>query len=347
MNRVIVCNTRNLSSTMTGVQRYTTEILSRLGGDVERLSPLGRHQGLIGHAWEQFVLPVKTKHKLLWSPCNTGPLSVANQVLSIMDVAPLDHPEWSSRKFASWYRYLIPRLAKKVQNIITISEVSKQRILHHCPDASSKIAVTPLAADQRFKPTESAAIDKMADELKLPSRNYVVALGSLEPRKNLPRLLRVWKKIQSELPEDIWLVLAGAEGASLVFRKERYDHIPPRVFLTGHVPDHHLPALYSGSLASIYLSYYEGFGLPPLEAMSCGAPVIVANAASLPEVVGSAGLLVDPYDDDAIANGLMSLLDDSILRRDLAERGLKQAMSFSWDQTAEKTKRILETASKV
>jgi glycosyltransferase involved in cell wall biosynthesis len=341
---MVVCNIRNLSSALTGVQRYTAEILSRSSGLVDLVKPRRPIQGLGGHAWEQLILPTKLHGRLLWSPSNSGPLAIEKQVVSIMDVSPLDHPEWSSREFSYWYQFLIPRLIKRVRRIITISEFSRERILHYCPEAASKIHVTLLAADKRFQPVSELAVDIVNRQLNLPSPHYIVSLGSLEPRKNLQTLLKVWTQIQSKLPDEVWLVLAGAKGKSLVFGNQSYENLPPRVHLTGYVPDDALPALYSGALASVYLSSYEGFGFPPLEAMSCGTPVLVSNATSLPEVVGDAGLMVDAYDVDAIGESIMRLVENSALREDLRLRGLARSKEFSWERTAHQTLQVLAEA---
>lgn len=341
---MIVCNTRNLYGSMTGVQRYTTEIMDRLSPiDVMRLAkPL---HGIKGHLWEQMILPFQLDGRLLWSPSNTGPLSIEKQVVSIMDVSPLDHPEWSSKKFSTWYQFLIPRLIDRVRGVLTISEFSRQRILHYCPTASSKVHVTLLAADRRFRKVDDVVVSQTISQLGLPSSHYIVALGSLEPRKNIKALLQSWARIQDKLPDEVWLVLAGAKGKSLVFGDHSYHELPPRVYLTGHIADDQLPALYSGALGSVYLSFYEGFGLPPLEAMSCGTPVLVSNATSLPEVVGGAGLMVDPFDIEAIGEGLIRLVEDSSLRQDLRLRGLERSKQFSWDKAAHQTWQVLEDAA--
>ena len=345
MQTTISCNTRNIEGLLTGVQRYTLELLQRSPFHIEKKAPRHPLWGLRGHLWEQFVLPIKMDSGLLWSPCNTGPLAVEKQVVSIMDVSPLDHPEWSSRRFSSWYQFLIPRLVKRVRRVLTISEFSRERILYYCPDAVSKIHVTLLAADQRFQPVNGLDIHRLLEPLKLPSKHYIVTLCSLEPRKNLHTLLKVWAQVHSKLPDEVWLVLAGAKGKALVFGNHSYEKLPPRVYLAGHVPDHALPALYSGALASVYLSFYEGFGLPPLESMSCGTPVLVSNTTSMPEVVGDAGLMVDPFDVEAIGDSLIRVVEDSTLRRNLRLRGLERSKQFSWDKAAQQTWQVLSEAA--
>lgn len=342
---MIICNARNQIGALTGVQRYTLELLNRLPSNVKAVTPHGQLTGIYGHTWEQLILPFRLHGNLLWSPSNVGPLSVGHQVVSIMDMSPLDHPEWSSKKFSLWYKFLLPRLINRVHAILTISEFSKERIIHYCPKAESKTHVTLLAADSRFHPVNADNIAMSIRQLALPSPRYIVALGSLEPRKNLKTLLEVWSKIHPKLPDDVWLVLAGAKGNNLVFAEQSYNQIPPRVHLTGHVPDELLPALYSGAMASVYLSLYEGFGLPPLESMSCGTPVLTSNTTSLPEVVGDAALTSDPLDIEAIGRNILRLVENINLRHELKYRGLERAKLFSWDKTAKQTWEVLMGAS--
>lgn len=153
-----------------------------------------------------------------------------------------------------------------------------------------------------------------------------------------------WDKVNSKLPNDLWLVIAGAHGSSLVFGEQVIERLPPRVFLTGYVPDEELPALYSGAIASAYLSLYEGFGLPPLESIACGTPVIASNAGPIPEVMGGSSMLVNPCDIDEICHNILTLAMDSGLRAKLSARGLERARNFSWKKTALRTYDILQDA---
>lgn len=342
---LVSCNTRILNSHLTGAQRYTLELLSHFNGRVQEVKPGQPLSGIRGHAWEQFALPTRLNGSLLWSPSNTGPLAVEKQVVSLLDVVPLDHPEWLNPQFATWYRFLTPKLARRVRSIVTISEFSKQRIIAHCPSVESKIHVTHLGVDSRFHLIDNDEIKKMRTRMGIPTPHYVVALGSLEPRKNLSRLMQAWTAIEARIPDDVWLVIAGAQGRSLVFGDVSFEKLPPRVHLTGHVPDDLLPALYSGAIAAPYISLYEGFGLPPLEAMACGSPPLTGNLASLPEVVGDAGIMVDPYDVDAIADGLFRLVENSTLRAELSQKGLARVKKFTWENTAKLTWQVLEDAA--
>ena len=339
----IYINTRVLHSHLTGVQRYVSELVARFGANATLVTPRRTLQGVNGHAWEQFRLPLIVRQNTLFSPSITGPLAVKRQVVTMHDVVPLDHPEWLNSKFAAWYGFLVPKLARRVAHVVTISEFSKSRILAHTSMNERQITVTPLAADAKFRPLSQGVIEEVLGSLNLPTRHYVLCVGSLEPRKNLARLLQAWRQIEKRIPVDVWLVLTGKQGNSRVFAHEAgLNELPPRVHLTGHVMDEQLPALYAGAMVFAYPSVYEGFGLPPLEAMACGVPVLTGNQTSLPEVVGDAGVMVDPYDVDALADGLQRLVEDSTMRDQLRSKGLVRVKQFSWNETARRTWEILE-----
>jgi glycosyltransferase involved in cell wall biosynthesis len=289
-------------------------------------------------------LPKKIGANLLWSPSNTGPIFLEKQVVTIHDLSPLDHPEWTSRKFSSWYRLLIPRLIRTARLILTDSEFTKDRIEYFCNGSDNKIVVTPLGASKDFSRKNKEEITHAIDVLKLPSPHYLITVGSLEPRKNLSTLLRSWEQISSQMPKDIWLVLVGAIGEKDIFAHQSYNRLPERVFLTGHVNDELLPALYSGALASVYVSLYEGFGLPALEAISCGTPLIHSNTTSIPEVVGDSGIGVNPLDAAEIGEAMRLVADSAELRQKLSQNGLKQSMLFGWDKTAKLVAAALKEA---
>ena len=338
----VISNSRILASHTTGVQRYLLELLARMPG-IEQIAPATALAGMRGHAWEQLRLPGLCRGKLLWSPSNTGPLALRNQVVTIHDVVPLDHPEWLNWRFAAWYRFLIPRLARRVRHVIVDSDFTRQRLIAHSGIGADKITVIHCGVDARFQPQSPQAIAAARADLQLPPGRYALAVGSLEPRKNLGRLLLAWAQLLPQLPPDLWLVLAGAKGKSLVFADvPELRQLPQRVHLSGYVPDDLLPALYAGAEVFVYPSLYEGFGLPPLEAMACGTPVIVGNRASLPEVVGDAAVLVDPGRVDAIARGLMQLLGAAGVRAGLGRAGRERAALFDWHQTANRTMQVLD-----
>lgn len=344
LNKVVI-NTRVLSSRLTGVQRYTLELLVRLPDKLQPVAPKTSLHGVLGHAWEQFVLPARLKGGLLFSPSNTGPLLVEKQVVTIHDITPLDHPEWLNPKFAKWYQFLTPRLARRVRRVIVDSEFTKDRICEATSVESDKVIVIPLGIDLRFSPKLEEDVNRAKETLGIPNMEYVLTVATIEPRKNLQRLLEAWHNACQKLPKNVWLVVAGAKGQGSIFRDASFNGLPPNVYMAGHVPDEHLPALYSGALFFVYVSLYEGFGLPPLEAMACGTPVLTSNVTSIPEVVGDAALTVDPYDVEAIAHGIKRLTEDGELRAELSRRGIARAKMFTWDKTVGITWKVLEEAA--
>ena len=341
----IVVNTRTLGASLSGVQRYTSELCACFGARVASISPERPMQGITGHLWEQIRLPLMIGSQLLWSPANSGPVAVRRQVVSLHDVATIDHPEWFNAKFAGWYRWMIPRLVRRVIRVITGSNFTKRRLVEISGVDESRIVMIPDGVDRRFYPRPVQETEIVRQELGIPSSRYVLSLGTLEPRKNIPRQLQAWAKCVSHLPEDLWLVIAGAKGKDHVFNALSLDNLPPRVHFMGFVPDDKLPALYSGAVAQLCPSLYEGFGLPALEAMAAGTVPIASNCTSLPEVVGDAGLLVDPYDTDAIAEAIVHIVNDLPMRKLLRERAIGRSKAFSWDRTADLTWRVLAEVS--
>lgn len=339
---MVAVNGRILQYKLTGVQRYLLELLDRFESRVKVIQPEVSASGVKGHGWEQFVLPFRLRGQLLFSPSNTGPLLYDRQVVTVHDVVPLEHPEWLNASFAAWYSHLTPKLVHRARHIITISEFTKGRIVERTGIMENKISVILNGVDARFRPHGEEDIQHMISSLALPSRHYILSLGSLEPRKNLERLLKSWVSVNKRVPEDVWLVVAGGKGSHQVFGDVNLNRNLPRVHFTGHVPDNYLPALYAGALAFAYLSFYEGFGLPPLEAMASGTPVLTGNKTAIPEVVADAGIMVDPHDDEAISDALLRLVASSSLRDDLRRRGLARAGKFSWDVAAEQTWNVLE-----
>jgi glycosyltransferase involved in cell wall biosynthesis len=299
-------------------------------------------QGVKGHLWEQLVLPRIAGDGFLWSPANSGPLTVTRQVLTIHDVASLDHPEWYSKPFALWYRWLTSKLVHRVRRVITVSEFSKQRLIALSGIEESRVVVIPPGVNRYFYRRPTREIEQVRRSLRIPAARYVLSLGVREPRKNLHHLLVAWASCVSDLPDDVWLVIAGAGGSRRVFSDYRLGFVPSRVHFTGFVPDGDLPALYSGAVALVYVSLYEGFGLPALEAMACGTVPIVSDNAAIPEVVGSAGLLVSPSDKEAIAAGIKRIVREGGLRCKLQVAGVRRSAKFSWERSADLTWKIVK-----
>jgi glycosyltransferase involved in cell wall biosynthesis len=319
----VVINGRFLSRRVTGVERYGREILRCIGAGSQMEST--RWQGWKGHAWEQFILPTRLDQKsVLWSPANAGPLLVRRQALTIHDLSPLEHPEWFHTRFAMWYRLFLPILARRVQRVFTPSEYVKEKVSRRF--GIRNVTVTPNGVDHSlFHP---GAKQRQFD---LP-RSYVMFAGTLEPRKNLGRLLHAWKAIKDEFRET-WLMIVGASGS--VFRSSPVPGEMERVRFLGYVEDETLAGLYAEASLFILPSQDEGFGLPALEAMASGTPVIVSDGGALPEVVGDAGMIFRQSDQSALRNTLAACLSDAGLRTELRRKGLERAQKFSWQRTAE------------
>jgi len=327
----LVVNGRFLSRRLTGVERYAGEILSRLDGRVHVARPGPAASGMAGHAWEQLVLPSRlSSRSALWSPANTGPLGVSNQVLTLHDLSTLEHPEWFAPAFGLWYRLLLPRLAHRVRRIAVPSEYVRQKVLRRFRLPGKQVVTVPGGVDPaRFHPIRQKDLHE----------RYILFVGSLEPRKNLPVLLEAWQAIALQHP-DVSLVVAGVPGA--VFRPVALPHAVARLQWAGYVSEAELPGLYAGATAFVLPSLEEGFGLPVLEAMACGVPVIAADAGALPEVVGEAGILFDPASPAALAAALDFCLDNPELCLNLQCLGIERARQFSWSRAAVTTQRLLE-----
>jgi glycosyltransferase involved in cell wall biosynthesis len=337
----ITVNARFQVHQKTGMQRYAYEIASRLNGKIREIRPERALKGAAGHLWEQCYLPSLSAGSLLWSPNNTGPVITRHQVCTIHDIIPIDHPEWFSKSFAAWYKWLLPALARSAQHLIAVSEFTRSRVIDAFGLKPEKVSVVLNGVGAEFTPRTEEEIDRVKTRLGLPAKPYALYVGSLEPRKNLPRLLSAWALVQRKCP-DIQLVITGLnKGGSKVFGAMPIAEIPTGVFFTGYVEDAELPALYSGAEIFVYPSLYEGFGLPPAEAMACGTPVITSQGTSLSEVVGSAALLVDPRDTESIADAILRVANDKSLRAEMRRTGLAQSQRFNWNDAATQTWRIL------
>lgn len=319
----VVINGRFLARHVTGVERYGREILRLIGNDC-RVESTPR-QGWRGHAWEQLILPTKlNSHSTLWSPANTGPLMVRAQALTTHDLSPLEHPEWFRGSFAMWYRLFLPILARRVRKLFTPSEYVKQKVMRRF--GVSDVTVTPNGVDPLlFHPgAKQKAIG-------IPNC-YILFVGSLEPRKNLDLLLSAWKEVKSDF-EETWLIIVGVSGN--VFKKVNFGPEMERVRFLGYVEDEVLAGLYANARVFVLPSQDEGFGLPALEALASGAPVIVSNGGALPEIVGEAGLIFCLSDEAGLSNSLRECLSNAGLRAELREKGLVRARHFSWQASAE------------
>lgn len=338
---MIYANTKVLKSSLSGVQRYLNAIIST--GRFKSIDISS--SGIVGHLEEQLILPFKLKtNDVLWSPSNTGPIYCrCPHVVTIHDFATLDHPEWTNWKFNLFYRFILPRVAKSCNSIIAISDYTKSRILHHVNIDENKVHVIKNGVDERFfENDESIDIEFIFRKYKIPSRRYILSVSSIEPRKNLSTLLKAWGKAVPLLDDDLHLVLVGKPNHK-IFADAGLNHIPPRVHFTGFVDDDDLVTIYQNALLFTYVSLYEGFGLPPLEAMAAGVPVITSNTTSIPEVVSDKAITINPLSVEDIADNIICLSKNDGLLRRMREDGINHARGFSWKNTAESTYQLLKS----
>jgi len=328
----VAINTRFLSRRVTGVERYARELLPHLGGRLHQI-PAGRWaRGVGGHFWEQCLLPRQIKpDEMLWSPANTGPLGVENQILTLHDLSALEHPEWFSAAFSLWYRLFIPVLIRRVRRVVVSSVYMQKKLIARFGLPPQKVIPIPGGVSERFHPQHA----------RLPGLPacYLLFVGTVQPRKNLAGLLQAWEQLSAHNP-GLYLVIAGEKDNH--FQRQEFSAALERVMFLGYVPEVDLPALYAGALAFVLPSFEEGFGLPILEAMACGTPVIAANTGALPETVGDAGLLFDPQDLLGLIQTVETCLEDPSLRQTLIEKGTQRAASFSWLRSAESLWKVFQ-----
>jgi glycosyltransferase involved in cell wall biosynthesis len=278
------------------------------------------------------------------------PFAPCPVVATIHDLSFEHWPETFNRRSRAQLQLTVRHTARRARHILTLSEFSREDIIETYNIDPARVSVTPAAAPPGFAPvTDSTELQRIRTTYGI-EREYILSLGSIQPRKNLVRLIGAYSSLRRlrpdlELPQ---LVLAGKRGwlEKEIFRAAGTNEISRDILFTGYVPDKDLPALYSGSLCFAYPSYFEGFGLPVLEAMQCGAPVIAGNRTSLPEVVGSAGMLVDPFSEAEIALALAKMIEDSGYRDALRVKGIERARAFNWQITARLTLQVYERSAK-
>lgn len=232
----------------------------------------------------------------------------------------------------------LKRSMKRADIIVTDSEFSRSEILKYFPKHEDKLRVVPCGVDmEKFHPCEDASLIEKAKKFLGIEGEYFVYLGTIEPRKNLERLIEAYHIVSQRDENAPKLVLAGGKGwlYDSIFARVKELKLEERVLFTQYVPSEFLAPLMCGAVAFVFPSIYEGFGMPPLEAMACGVPVLSSGAASLPEVTGDCAVECDPYSPESIAEGMTKLYTDEALRRELSEKGLERARSFTWERSAE------------
>lgn len=351
-----------LARPWAGVGTYTRQVLAAMiaARPEARLTlylPPGLGTDLGGMPTEPVAsLPLLGRH-LLWplrlrrsgaaayfGPAGALPLLGAGvpSVVTAHDMAIYRHPEWFPEGQWLGVRVVVPRSMRTANAVIAVSSSTARDLAELFGVGPERVTVVPEGVSPAFRPMAGAELGAARGQLGLPER-FLLFVSTIEPRKNVDTLLEAW----SRLPRRPELVLAGGWGWRHEEVRGRLEKWAGRgVRLLGGVPPERLPQLYNLATALAHPAWYEGFGLTPLEAMACGTPVVAADASSVPEVVGEAGLLVDPGDVEGWTRALERVLEDDDLRRRLRARGLERAARFTWSRTAELTWRVIDDVSR-
>ena len=346
-----------LTRKLTGIGVYTlrlTEELAKLSNtDVILFShrePLVQPAGVEtiisrapqAHLFLQLKLPrLLKKHAidLLHGPNFYLPLTGKTpKVMTVHDLSGVLHPEMHSAKHRLSQMMFPPSLSR-ARRIIADSSATASELIGEYPDCENKIDVVHLGVSREMRPASEARKTELREEYALPEE-FILFVGTLEPRKNLSGLIRAFARIAADIPQK--LVIAGGEGwkFSDIYSLASELGIADSLVFTGYIEDDELSALYSLADVFCYPSLYEGFGLPVLEAMACGTPVVTSNISSMPEVAGDSALLMNPESPVEIAKGILRIIGDDSYRKDLIRRGFVRAEEFTWEETARKTREV-------
>jgi glycosyltransferase involved in cell wall biosynthesis len=316
----------------TGIGRFASEVIPR----IPNLRPIDLRIRLL-HPLDPIWLTatlIRERPDVYFSPGYNAPLwSPVPFIFSIHDLIPLRFPQDSPRLKRLYYKTVLWRAAHQAYRVITASEFAKREIVGWTGLEPERVAVVPLAAGSEFTPQ---------GDRHDPGYPYLLYVGNRRGHKNLRRLLRAYS--DSGVSNRVRLLLSGPPDAEMVALAARLRIADSLVF-AGFIPDAVLPSYYRGALSLVFPSLYEGFGLPAIEAMACGLPVMASSTTSLPEVVGEAGYLVDPYDASSISDAIKLVASDLDLRQELSAKGLKRAQDFSWELTAAQVHDILRQAA--
>lgn len=299
--------------------------------------------------WEQARLPSLARElrlDVLHAPGYVAPLRCRiPAVLSVYDLFALTHPHLSQRHNVWHYRLFLPPSVRRASQIIVPTRYVRNELVSRLRVPSERVTVIPLGVGPEFHPvTDATRTERVRNRYRLSAR-YLLFVGNLEPKKNLPRLLKAFAA--ADAPAEVQLVLAGKRGwerTALPALARQLD-VQRRTSFLGYVPRRDLPVLYSLAEAAVFPSLCEGFGMPALEAMACGTPVITSDVTGIGEVVSTAARIVDPYSTSSIAAAIEEVTSHPALRMRLSAAGLKRARLFSWERTARETLRVYELAA--
>ena len=346
---MIYINGRFLLQNQTGVNRFAYEIckaLTAIGADFILLCPHGIVKdcyditsfnikyigGGKSHFWEQLVLPFKwwsiRGEKLLINFTGIGPIFIRNKITTIHDLAFMVNPQWYSRTYRFIYRLLTPLSAYTAKKVITVSEFSKREIVRLLHLKENKIAVIYNAVSSNLLPNKQHDTGNTRG-------NYILAVSSIDPRKNFQRLLVAFDSVNKS---DVELYIIGGQNniytTSIDKLEKGLDN--NRIKWLGRVSDEELQMYYHNAVCFVYPSLYEGFGIPPIEAMANGCPTIVSDIPPLKEVCGEAALYIDPNDENDISKKMSEIIGNSALQESLRQRGYERYKKFNWVDSARK-----------
>ena len=351
----LVVNGKFTAQRLTGVQRVAYELMRAVrsthaaademeiavpGNAIESASPIDRKRQvpwLKGDLWEQIALPLATRGELLLSLCNSGPVFKRRHVVMVHDMAVYDTPHTFSWIFRTWYRVKFAMLVRRAPILLTVSSFSKSRICALLGADESRVRVVRPGADHfaRIEPDRS-----IVERLSLTNVRYCVIVGSLDPRKNLQRVLEAVGKL-GHLRDAKFVVVGGANPRVFAQGDGATVGDNPQIVRAGYVSDAELKALYAYAACLAFPSLYEGFGLPPLEAMCCGCPAIVSTHPAVAEACGDAAMYCDAYSPDDIAQRIEQMLTDDALRVRYKEKGLRHVQEHGWNRSARELMKIL------
>lgn len=272
-----------------------------------------------------------------------GPGGRTRRIVTIHDAFAYIYPETHNRLDNWRYSWQLRHAARRAHAVITVSQCSRRDLVHYLGLEATRVQVTPEGVDPAFAPMSDSAARRATLDRYGIRPPYLLYVGGINARKNIDRLFAAYARLREHLP-GLTLVIGGKrqwQTDAIDAALQRLD-LGHHVHFTGYVADADLPALYSAAEVFVFPSLYEGFGLPPLEAMACGTPVVTSNVSALPEVVGDAALTVDPFDTDALAAAIKRVITDAALCADLRRRGSERAAGFSWERTARATLAIYE-----
>jgi glycosyltransferase involved in cell wall biosynthesis len=260
-------------------------------------------------------------------------------VITLHDVIPYKMPETVGETFLRIFNEEMPHIVSRCDGIITVSEFSKEDIAKTFNFPKEKIFVTHLAAENIYRPLNKKECSELIKSRYGIDGDYILYVGGFSPRKNIVGLIEAFSKLIANYKKDIKLVIAGKQGKSYSIYKKRTQDlgVEDSVIFPGFIEIEHLPHLYNASKLLVYPSFYEGFGLPPVEAMACGTPVITSNVTSIPEVLGDSAIFINPHDDDALCSSIYNVLSNTELSDQLTIKGLVRSSELSWNKTARNT----------